>query len=500
MRHLTIIIFAWLADASRNFMMKNIILMNLLFLPGFNSLRHFNGIARAYARFCLARKHVPAYKAFLENNNFKRPSFIGLIPQLSEIPVTDKVNYVSKFTMNERCLKGSIPATGVVIDESSGSSGMPVNWVRGRKEREYNARFIRFNFRHAFGKASPFIINAFAMGAWATGVNVTMSCVGFSKLKSLGPDKLKIENTLKQFGPSHKYIIMGYPPFLKSLVDEARISWKDYDISFIFGGESMSEGMREYLYAKGIRQVFSSLGASDLELNLAGENEFTISLRKLIISNETLRHRMLRFNGAVPMIFQFNPADFLIETSADGHLIFTICRPGYIAPKIRYDVHDRGHTLEIRELYQILDELKIDRSLIRKPQVDLPLLFHYGRADMTVSFFGCNITPNDIHEVIFSLPGFADHIASFQLTTPEDQDGNKTLIIHLEKNSGSTPSAEQLESFKTDFFNSLSALNQDFREARKMVPSESSMQLILHNSGTGPFIGKDIRIKSKYLS
>ena len=42
-------------------------------------------------------------------------------------------------------------------------------------------------------------------------------------------------------------------------------------MSFIFGGEGMSESMRRYLLDKGIASVYGSYGASDLELNIAAD-------------------------------------------------------------------------------------------------------------------------------------------------------------------------------------------------------------------------------------
>ena len=52
------------------------------------------------------------------------------------------------------------------------------------------------------------------MAKWATGVNVTMSYVSFSRLKELGLTKAKIENTIIQFGSKCEYVVMGYLPFL----------------------------------------------------------------------------------------------------------------------------------------------------------------------------------------------------------------------------------------------------------------------------------------------
>ena len=354
--------------------------------------------------------------------------------------------------------------------------------------------------RTLVGKEPLFVINAFALGPWATGVNVTMSCVPFSKLKSLGPEKEKIENTLKQFGENHNYVIMGYPPFLKYLVDTSEIEWDKFNIAFIFGGESMSEGMRDYLFRKGIKKVYSSLGASDLELNISAENDFTISLRRLLRSNQSLQSKILKHNGALPMIFQYNPTDFLIESSETGELIVTIGRPDYIAPKIRYNIHDRGHTLSLEDLYSILKSLNISLDKLEKPQTDLPLLLHYGRADMTVSFFGANISPTDVNEVIYSLPELSEIVNSYNLSVNEDKEGNKKLIISLEVQKGETNELIDLEKTQATFFENLSKINQDFREVRKMLPNSSLTVLCFEDFGSGSFKENDIRIKSKYIN
>jgi phenylacetate-CoA ligase len=474
--------------------------IRLIYIPGINKIRIFNSKARAYSEFIKAKRRVPAYKSFLKAHNFSKPSFSGLLPNIHEIPEIDKENYIKKFSIDARCIGGKIPTKNIIIDESSGSSGTATNWVRGLKERKRNAKMIEFGMRTLVGKEPLFVINAFALGPWATGVNVTMSCVPFSKLKSLGPEKEKIENTLKQFGENHNYVIMGYPPFLKYLVDTSEIEWDKFNIAFIFGGESMSEGMRDYLFRKGIKKVYSSLGASDLELNISAENDFTISLRRLLRSNQSLQSKILKHNGALPMIFQYNPTDFLIESSETGELIVTIGRPDYIAPKIRYNIHDRGHTLSLEDLYSILKSLNISLDKLEKPQTDLPLLLHYGRADMTVSFFGANISPTDVNEVIYSLPELSEIVNSYNLSVNEDKEGNKKLIISLEVQKGETNELIDLEKTQATFFENLSKINQDFREVRKMLPNSSLTVLCFEDFGSGSFKENDIRIKSKYIN
>jgi phenylacetate-CoA ligase len=500
MRHLITLFYARLVELYRKPLMLSDATIKLIYIPGFNKLRAYNAMARAYLEFTKAKRNVPAYKAFLKSQGFSKPTFSGMLPNIHEIPYTDKENYVKKYSMDERCVNGKVPDNGVVIDESSGSSGTATNWARGKVERKNNAKIIKFGMRMMFGYEPLFVINAFALGPWATGVNVTMSCVIFSKLKSLGPDKLKIENTIKHFGKGHNYVIMGYPPFLKMLVDNSEIDWKAHNVSFIFGGESMSEGMRDYLVEKGIKRVYSSIGASDLELNFCSENDFTISFRRLLRSNAQLRDRIVKHTGALPMVFQFNPADFLIESSATGELIVTICRPGYIAPKIRYNIHDRGHILQMKELYSILNDLNIDYKHLIKPVTDLPMLLHYGRADMTVSFFGANISPVDVQEALYNLPALANMINSFCLAAVEDNDGNKQLIVSMELQQTKTTAAIDTDSFQADFFKQLTITNQDFREAKKMVTGAGQTQIQFYEFGQGPFINNDIRIKARYIN
>lgn len=500
MRHVLILFYAWLTELSRKPIMLSDATINLLFIPGFNKIRGFNAKARAYAEFSKAKRKVPAYKEFLKANGFSRPSFNGLVPNINEIPSTDKENYVKMFSMEERCVNGKVPSKGVIIDESSGSSGTAINWARGKKERKRNTRFIKFALRNLFGTKPIFVINAFALGPWATGVNVTMSCVTFSKLKSLGPDKIKIENTIKHFGKGHNYIIMGYPPFLKLLVDNSEINWKEYDISFIFGGESMCEGMRDNLIEKGIKKVYSSFGASDLELNISGENDFTISLRRLLRSSSGLQNKILKYPGALPMIFQFNPADFLLESSEKGELLITVCRPDYISPKIRYNIHDRGHVLQMKELYAVLKELNIDESELAHPANDLPILLHYGRSDMTVSFFGSNISPTDIQEVLYNLPELTNRINSFSINTNEDKDGNKTLVVSMELQENKNNDSMDFKEIEKEFFNQLAKINQDFREAKSMLTNSDQTVIRYYKFKQGPFEHNDIRIKAKYIN
>ena len=105
-------------------------------------------------------------------------------------------------------------------------------------------------------------------------MNVSLSLTPSSILKSTGPNIDKIVNTMIEFGPQYRYIVMGYPPFLKCLADDRRIDWSRFVVDAGYGGEGISESMRAYLL-RVFRRVIGSYGASDLAVNMAIETELS---------------------------------------------------------------------------------------------------------------------------------------------------------------------------------------------------------------------------------
>ncbi len=470
----------------------------LLLIPGLEGVRWNIGKWKAWMVFEKARKTTPAYKKFLQAHPNARVKLINFIPDLSLLPITDKESYIKKFSIEDRCINGKIPSRGVVIDESSGTSGTPNNWVRGPVERNAVKQALQIAFHNQFGNKPIFLINAFALGPWATGMNVSMSMVDVVMLKSTGPDIQKIVNTLNLFGPKYSYVITGYPPFLKALADNTQVDWEKFDIITIFGGEGMSEGMRDYL-SKAFKQSYGSYGASDLEINIAAETDFTIKLRKLLIHNQQAHDLLVRYkNGVLPVIFQYNPLDYFIETNEEGELVVTLCRESNTSPKIRYNIHDTGYVVRMPELKKALRELGITDSQLKLPENDLPLLFHFGRADMAVAYYGCKITPENIKEVTFALPNLARIVNSFTIITYEDDKVDKKLVLAFELEEGKTVTNEA-EKFYKDIFENLKKINQDYREASKMVPENNKPKLEFYSIGTGPFKVNDIRLKKHYI-
>jgi phenylacetate-CoA ligase len=314
-----------------------------LFAPVFSArTRDWVSRTRASAAFYNARRTVPAYQAFLREHGAFDPD------RFEDIPPMDKAGYIKHWPIEQLCQGGRLPTRGAVIDESSGSSGQASNWVRGPGERVAAKRLLQFATRSAFGDEPFVLLNAFALGPWATGMNVSMSLVDMSVLKSIGPDAAKVIGTLKLLGPKYRYVIAGYPPFLKGLVDTADIDWSAFDVCAVVGGEGMSQPLRAALNRR-FRKTISSFGASDLEINIAVETDFTIALRDALASSDELAEHLYG-REPLPMVFQYDPLNYHIESDAERNLLVTINRLENVSPRIRYNIRDRGVVRFSREV------------------------------------------------------------------------------------------------------------------------------------------------------
>ena len=495
------LIFAFLAicDPIRKLLMRWQMAYGILFLSSLRGFRETVGRWKAWRAFENARKNCPAYADLLAKHPEAKVRLVGWTPDFSAIPPMDKPNYIKPYSLAQKCVGGKLPMRGAVIDESSGSTGKPNNWVRGPAEREYVSRVLQISLHQMLGNSPLMFINAFALGPWATGMCVSMAVVDVCLLKSTGPEVSKIINTLKDFGPGYRYVIAGYPPFLKMLADCKDVDWSQYDITAFFGGEAISENMRDYLRQSFRGGVFGDYGASDLEINIAAESEFTIAVRKLIIENPAVRSRLnRRFGDATPSVFQFNPMEYLVETNAEGELLITICRSSNVSPRIRYNIHDLGHVVQYHEVIAELKAAGVDLSKLPAPIAELPVMFMYGRSDFSVGYYGCKITPGEVESILYGLPELARRINAFALVTSEDAGNNKRLFVCLELAEGAEVPAD-ITALTAQIFDRLAQVNQDYRESRKMVPAGYEPVLEFHAKQQGPFAANDIRVKCRYI-
>jgi phenylacetate-CoA ligase len=258
--------------------------------------------------------------------------------------------------------------------------------------------------------------------------------------------------------------------------------------------------MRDYLL-QSYRQIFGSYGASDLEINIAAETDFTIALRRELLKNEPLRKALTRTEwGVLPMIFQYNPFDYVIETNPEGELLLSISRAENLSPRIRYNIHDRGHVLRMKQLRQALAHHGA-KHVLSSLRLDFPLLFYYGRSDLTVSYYGAKVTPESIREILYDHPDLIKRVNSFRLISYEDRALQKHLLFALEMKQGEKELPEhETKELEKEIIETLRERNLDFASAYRMSTKETAPELRSFALGEGPFVGSGTKLKNEYVA
>jgi phenylacetate-CoA ligase len=450
-------------------------------------LRGMRAADRAYRR-------VPAYRQFVN-------SHAGTAIDVSRmaVPSTDKENYISVFPHQQRCVDGRVPLRDTSTDESSGSTGTPFNWVRSLDERRSSHVFVSHFARYCFGDEPWITINAFSLGSWATGINMGIALQSNSMVKNTGPDMDKIFSTLDFFGPRNRFLVCGYPPFLKHMIDaagERRFPLEKYRLMALLGGEGNSEGLRDYL-SRRFSPVYSGYGATDIEIGIAGETPVCLAIRREARTNADLRAALFGEDPRLPMLFQYNPLMHHIEVNAQGELLFTITRLNVLAPRIRYNIHDEGGVasyadLVSRALRAGIDLLDLARRSNMRPML-LPFLWVYGRKDSTISVMGANIYPEDIEQCLYDEPELARLTHSFCLGLDEGRGTDIRPVFSFEVSTDITSELQQM--FDRRIPARLKALNADYRVAAVEYEASTTPMIRLFPLGSGPFSSDSSRIK-----
>lgn len=452
------------------------------------------------ARYSLAR--VPAYRDFVAAHGWRDRRRGSAADQLRALPETDKASYIKAYPTADRCVDGVIPSEGVEIDESSGSSGTPYSWVRSAAELEEVHRTLSQLARHLLGRRIV-TVNGFSMGAWATGTNVSKALAHNGIIKSTGPDPEKILSALDLLGRRYTYVITGYPPFLKELLeygDAQGFDWRRYRMFGVVGGEGMSELLRARLEERFIA-VYSAYGASDLDIGVAGEFPLSVTIRKHAAENPRLAEALFGDARRLPMLFQYNPFSYYVESNDEGELVVTVNRLSMLSPRIRYNIHDEGGALSYRHVLDVCRDFGFDpvaeaygRSKVRA--FKLPFLFVRGRSDSTLSYMGANIYPEDVEQALFRDFTGGAAVTGFAMELVEDGDAQVRPCVHVETGAVDSLDAAALAGCVRD---RLVANSRDFKTAVAEDPRTGDILVRLHRPGEGPFAENSRRIKRRYV-
>ncbi|NHA69071.1 phenylacetate--CoA ligase family protein [Phycicoccus flavus] len=464
------------------------------------------GLVAAVLTAARARRRVPAYWAATAGVRPWRAALGAgrLSAYLDALPVLDKRGYIDAHPLERRCLDGRLPERGVEVDESSGSSGRPYQWVRSRQELDEVERSLAVQ---AALQLAPrrhrrvVVLNCFSMGAWATGQSVSGALRHLGVLKACGPDADTALAAIDLVGPDVCYVVCGYPPFLDTLVRTAAdrgVDLSGLELWGFVGGEGMTEVLRTRL-ERTFHRVFSAYGASDLDIGVAGECELTVALRRAAAGNPAFAEALFGRAHRLPMVFCYDPSTYHVETvtGTDGdELVVTVTRR-LLSPRVRYAVHDAGGTLEHEAVRRLAREHGV--VLPTRDQPRLPLLFVSGRADSTVSHMGANLYPEDVDTALGLLatdePGLG--LGAFCLGLADTDDGATVPVVHVETTD---PSAATADTVRAALAGWLVAHNRDWAAAAEEDRRALAFDVRPVPPGTGVFAANAGRIKRRYVT
>jgi phenylacetate-CoA ligase len=372
---------------------------------------------KALLMFKKAASKVPAYQKFLKVNKIDHSMVKSFNYFIESVPLTTKGNYVKKYSFENRSINGVLPSVGL-IEESSGSSGHPTNWIKNLSEDHLLELQVGFESRYLLdmSKKKYVILSCWSPGPWTTDLKFCQLFEHFGLVKNIGPNIDGVIETMKKLGKKYNYLLAGYPPFCKELFEKGRskINWKLYKIDVLVGGEGFALEWRKYvrnIVGKNVR-IFSAYGASDVDIAIAFETPFSIFLRELSSKNSGLRSVFCN-NGRYPMIFQYNPLAHYINNiknaNSDGRIVdeFSITPLDFniSCPKIKYNIGDEGKKIGFTEMRSLVDkhaskEFNNYLTKVRESLLHLPFLIIYGRSDGTISINGTNIYPEQVERAL----------------------------------------------------------------------------------------------------
>ncbi len=394
------------------------------------------GQKNALEIFHAAAEKVPAYKDFLKKNKVIHAK-IKTIADFSQIPPTDKQNYIQTYSLNQRSWHGQV-TDSKLIASSSGTSGSPNYWPRGGGQ-EYEAAITHeLLFRQLFNiqKLKTLCIVGFPMGVYVSGMATSLPLWVLSQkynlsLLSAGNNKTEVLKAVKNLGKNFEQILLvGHPFFIKDVLETGKaegVDWKKTKVGMMFCSEGFSEAWREYLLKEaGLNgaRAYNTYGSSEMLL-MAYETQTSIQVRKLLEQQKSAAYELLG-NAQVPNLFQYNPALRFIEEKGK-ELLFTSASG---LPLIRFNLHDAGKILSREKVLGTAEKYKPE--IAKHEGWQLPFVSLEGRSDYTVIFYAANIYPQHIHAGLGNAGFISKITGKFTMTKGYRKNMDEYLEINIE--------------------------------------------------------------------
>lgn len=433
----------------------------------------------ALSLFRHARHTVPAYQRFLKEHGVDGER-IKTIADFKTLPVMDKTSYLRKYEYRDLFPNRDLSLV-TTISATSGSTGEPFYFPRGEAQDAQYEYIAELFLKNQFGidKKSTLGIIGFGLGIWIGGMFTykvfnKIAAKGYRlSLLPVGPNKELFLKSLKKFGSLYdQVLIMGYPPFIKDIIDEARdhgIDWKDYNIKILTATEAFSEDFRDYLTAHAhienpLTDIINIYGTVEFG-TMAHETAITTLIRKIAVKNTQVFHEIFDSIHRLPTLAQYQPAFYYFEDVA-GELLCTGF--GSSMPLIRYRFPDRGGVIPYDTMIAKLKSAGVDilkeaeRAKIDSTISKLPFVYVYERTDSSTNLFGIAIYAEYIRDALQDKSITRYLTGKFTMTTETDRAQNQFLEVNIELQKHISPKKKLADAIQKMITESLIKRSTEF--------------------------------------
>jgi phenylacetate-coenzyme A ligase PaaK-like adenylate-forming protein len=461
----------------------------------------------ALALFRDVAANVPAYAAFLAEHGVDAGA-VRTRADFGRVPPVTKESYVRRHPLRSRCRGGSLSSCDFVA-VSSGSTGEPTLWPRSLADELPVASRFEQVFHDSFDadRRRTLAIVCFPLGTWVGGM-FTTSCLRHLAAKGYpvtavtpGNQKAEILRAFRALAPEFEQtVLLGYPPFLKDVIDAPGFDWKSHRVKLVMAGEVFSEEWRTLVAHRSggdpdaiCFDSVSLYGTADAGV-LGNETPLSISIRRFLAEQpDAARH--LFGESRLPTLVQYDPRVRFFEVH-DGTLLFSGDNG---VPLVRYHIADSGGLVGFAEMLAFLKEYGFDPLPALRAASDrgvraLPFAYVFGRADFTISYFGANVFPENVTVGLEQSPIDQWVTGKFVMQAREDDDRNQYLSIVVELAAGVLPSQDKVEVIADSILRHLLRLNSEF--AHYVLPERQRPRVQLAALGDQAYF--PVGVKHRY--
>lgn len=447
--------------------------------------------------FNFTHKNVPAYRKYLKKHKIN-PNNIRTIKDFKKLPVTDRDIYLKANNFTDLIPSGNFGSI-TTFSATSGSTGEPFYFPRA-EEQDWQYRYVAELFlKNQFGidnRKTTLGVIGFGFGIWIGGIFTYKNFNKIAKsgnnlsLVPVGPNIPLFISVVKKFGHLFdQVILMGYPPFIKDVIDEGPdygVRWKDYNLKILTSAEGYSEKFRDYLTEKAsIKNPFMDMtniyGTVEIG-TMAHETPLSILIRKIAVNNKGVFCSLFPQANRLPTFVQYHPYIVYFEEK-DGEILAS--GHGSSIPLLRYRFPDMGGVIPFDIMVSKLKGEGIDifkeakKYKIADKIIKLPFVYVYERSDNALILRGANIFPDEIKNSLHRKSLESHTTGKFTMIKKEDKNINEYWEINVELKKNVKAGKNLAAKIQKIIVSDLRSRNSEFNDQYQSAPKKVTPEIIL---------------------